>query len=71
MEENDVIKCFDELDVAHYRDGEGYRLSWYDMEGDLGFVNDYTIHVPKQDGDLYFTVESYYANMVPISCLSG
>jgi hypothetical protein len=31
----------------------------------------YSIEIPAQDGDLYFTVESYYEKMVPESCTTG
>lgn len=33
--------------------------------------HDYHVTVPAKDGDLYFTVESYYQGMVPKGCIGG
>ena len=31
----------------------------------------YSVIIPKVDGDLYFTLESYYASMIDKSCQTG
>lgn len=33
----DFLTCFDDFQIAHYRDGEGYFDSWYDKENDAGW----------------------------------
>lgn len=38
------------------------------MEGDLGFQNTFEVTVPAVDGDLYFTVETYFYGLVPSTC---
>lgn len=62
VEFEDIIKCFHSLNIAHYRDNEGYKDTWYDVENELGspFVKTLTFTVPDQDGDLYLSTESYY-----------
>ena len=30
MNEADVVTCFDEIDISHYRDTDGYSGDWYD-----------------------------------------
>lgn len=42
------------------RDSEGYSADWYDAEDMDEQSHDYFISMPAKDGDLYFTVESYY-----------
>jgi len=55
-------KCFYNFNIAHYRDKEGYTDDWYDVENDLGapIFKRLKFTVPKQDGDLYLTAESYF-----------
>lgn len=64
----DFLVCFESFQIAHYRDDEGYTDTWYDKEGDFGFENQYQIEVPAVDGDLYFTVETYFYGLVPGTC---
>lgn len=68
IESRDLFTCFKEVSIAHNRDGEGYSNNWYDVENDLGGKTDFNLRVPARDGDLYFSVESYYPSMYPISC---
>lgn len=35
----DFLTCFDDFQIAHYRDGEGYIDSWYDKENDNGWLS--------------------------------
>lgn len=53
-------ECVDSYDIAHLRDSEGYSADWYDAEDMDEQSHDYFISMPAKDGDLYFTVESYY-----------
>lgn len=63
--------CLYDYQIAHTRDSEGYKRSWYDVENaDENFKTIY-VTIPEKSGDLYFTVESYYRNMVPSSCTTG
>lgn len=68
MNSNDFLYCFSDFQVAHYRDNEGYSDTWYDKENDNGELAQYEVTVPIQDGDLYFTVESYFYGLVPTTC---
>ena len=65
--------CFDDVQIGHYRDGEGYKSVWYDHE-DSTLADDalvtYSIGSVQKDGELYFTVESYYNHMLPSACYS-
>ena len=64
----DMTTCVFDVEIAHYRDNEGYSDTWYDQEKDWGFENIYKAADLKKDGDLYITVESYYQSTVPLSC---
>ena len=35
IEIGSISQCFDNIDVAEIRDKEGYRSTWYDVEGDV------------------------------------
>lgn len=40
-----------------------------DVDGDMSWsANDYLVTVPAKSGDLYFSVETYYLNMIPFVC---
>lgn len=41
------------------------------MEDDDGTEKSYFITTPSADGALYFTVESYYQDLVPSECTQG
>ena len=62
VESMDLFGCFMDLNIAHYRDGEGYKTSWYDQQLDWGFEKVLTVTPKTGDGDLYFSVESYYSS---------
>lgn len=72
MEDIDFFKCFDEYQIAHYRDVEGYKRSWYDRDNVFETLFhdhlDYNIDIPANDGDLYITTETYYINTVSTGC---
>ena len=64
----DFLRCFSDFQVAHYRDNEGYTDTWYDKENDDGQLSQYEVTIPTQDGDLYFTVDTYFYGLVPTTC---
>lgn len=66
IQDRDIFTCFKEVSIAHKK--EGYSNNWYDVENDIGFLAEYTVTIPKRDGDLYFGVESYYTSMYPFQC---
>jgi hypothetical protein len=41
------------------------------MEDDDGELKEYLFTIPAEDGALYFTVESYYNDLIPNECTSG
>ena len=63
--------CIYNYEIAHYRDGEGYSGDWYDAENMDEAFHNYYITVPKYDGALYFTVETYYQDIIPNECTTG
>ena len=68
LDKSEFLGCFDDFQIAHYRDDEGFTDDWYDDEGDNSSNAKYEITVPEKRGDLYFTVETYYYNMIPSMC---
>jgi len=63
--------CINDYQIAHYRDAEGYSDDIFDKEDDDGSTNYYYVTVPADDGALYFSVESYYQQLIPNECTSG
>ena len=57
---SDDYQCIFYYEIAHYRSSEGYSGDWYDaLDMDENY-HEFFITVPKNDGALYFTVETYY-----------
>ena len=68
----DSIKCFDDYVIAYDRTDEGYKHARFDVDDAPDNVEvTYTVNIPAQDGDLYFTSESYPVNTVPGGCTDG
>ena len=59
------------FEISHYRASEGYKNNYYDIIGDDGTKKQYYTTMPAVDGDLYFTAETYYQEMVPSECITG
>lgn len=70
VDSDEFLTCFDDFNIAHYRNSEGYTDNWYDhWEDTSGASEDYTITTASdQTGDLYFTVETYYLGQVSYFC---
>lgn len=68
---NSGIDCIENYEIAHMRDSEGYKASWYDAENMDDQSHNYFVTVPANDGALYFTVETYYQEIVPNECSYG
>jgi len=64
-------RCFYDYQIAHYRTSEGYKDARFDKENADENIVMYSISVPAKSGDLYFSVESYYLNMIPSVCTTG
>jgi len=71
VDHEDFLECFQDYQIAHYRNEQGYSDDWYDKENDKGREETYQVTVPRKDGDLYFTVETYFQGMVPSLCWGG
>jgi hypothetical protein len=63
--------CIYNYEIAHMRDSEGYSGYWYDAESMDEAYHKYYITVPANDGALYFTVETYYQDVIPNECTTG
>jgi hypothetical protein len=71
MEED--YSCLYSFEIAHLRDDEGYKGAWYDAINvtDEDYYKSYFIFVPKNDGAIYFTVETYFQELIPTECTTG
>ena len=63
--------CILSYEIAHTRESEGFKSAWYDAESMDEATHEYFITVPANDGALYFTVETYYQEIIPNECTSG
>jgi len=61
--------CFDKFYIGHELNDKGYDSTWYDALDTMSDL-DYNFHfIPTTtDGNLYFTAETYYSNVVPKLC---
>ena len=64
-------ECMDSVSVAHYRDNEGYQDSRYDMINTDDQLHTFSVNIPKQNGDLYFTFYGYPFNLIPQKCTNS
>jgi uncharacterized protein YfdQ (DUF2303 family) len=57
------------VNIAHYRDKEGYVTSWYDVVGDTAenHWHDFFFEMKQKSDDIYVSVETYSARIVPIN----
>ena len=69
VEDKDFMRCFEDFQVAVYRDDEGYSNNWFDEEAANAQVHLYEIEIPRKDGEIYFSVETYYQNIIPQNCV--
>jgi hypothetical protein len=67
----DFLTCFQDYQVGHYRNEEGYSSTWYDVEDNDASERVFEITVPAQSGDLYFSAETYYQGTIPANCQWG
>ena len=52
--------------MAHYREAEGYSQNWFNTIDDYGHEEFFRVALPDDaKGDLYFTTETYFFNIVP------
>jgi hypothetical protein len=70
MQMNMTQLCFSDLTTVEYRGDHGYKNSWFDVDDDPidSPWQNFTFEIPKIDGDLYISVESYYQHMVAPGC---
>lgn len=61
------MELFDNVFISHNRENEGYKGTWYDVENGVD-TSTFYVTVPDNDGDLYFTAETYYPGMIPSVC---
>lgn len=64
--------CFNSIEFGHMRDSSGYDNTWYDEIGAPEYsMLSYEFLPTRQDGDIYFAVESYPYKFVPAECFTG
>lgn len=62
--------CFEEFLIAHTK-GDSYSDNWYDAIDMDNSERKYIFTPPAKDGDMYVTVETYGAEIVPSTCTTG
>jgi hypothetical protein len=61
MDEDTFQECFQQYQIAHVRDQEGFVETWYDLENDVtGTEKTYSFEVSGSDSDIYISSETYY-----------
>jgi len=69
--------CFEAIEIVFMRDDEGYTDSWYDMidadesEYAFGFQVPNDASFTSDIDFLFVTVETYYMQIVPSTCIHG
>ena len=67
-----AYSCITNFEISHYRASEGYSNDYYDlMSTNEAEKTYYFVTPPNSDGDLYFTAETYYQEMVPSECIGA
>ena len=70
-ENEDKRSCFGDFQIAHDRSAEGYSNDWYDEDLVYKSTYSYQAVVPERNGDLYFSTDGYYIDMIPLECTKG
>lgn len=65
------IDCIYSFQIAHYRKADGFSDAVYDAENMDESYKYYYATVPQFNEALYFTVETYYQEMIPNECTTG
>lgn len=63
--------CFDYAEIGHVRDDEGFVETWYDVTGDDEAFHTFTFAPTSFNSDIYFSVETYSYNLIPLTCTTG
>jgi hypothetical protein len=69
MPKENMKTCFATLSIGHII--PGYSDNWYDAIDVDEKWHTYFIIPPAKNGNLYLTVESYSAGIIPDKCLGG
>lgn len=67
----DVGYCFKDVHIGHYRDGEGFVETWYDVIDANEDYYTFSYEVSTNAQPVYFTVETYLLNIIPPGCTTG
>jgi len=67
----DDYDCINSYEVNYYLAPEGYKNNYYDIMEDDGTQKSYFFEMPKSEGTLFFSAETYYQEMVPSECVNG
>ena len=60
--------CMEDVNVAHYRQSEGYSDDRYDVINTDEAQHVFTVNVPAKSGDVYFSLHGYPPETIPQSC---
>ena len=64
--------CFADFSISHERGAAGYKNYWYDQNtAEDSELANYEVTATAKSGDLYFSVETYPAAVIPASCFGG
>jgi hypothetical protein len=60
------------LSIAHVQDKNGYKSTWFDgVNVPSNKEATYQVSIPRRDGPMYFSVETYSNELIPSSCTTG
>ena len=65
------VKCFNQIQIGHIRDNDGFSDNWYDKINTDENYYTYFFEIPKVDNEIYVTVETYYQDVIPNECTTG
>jgi len=63
---DDFEKCF--AGAFYSVERTGYSSHYYDVNSDDGNQKEFEFMIPEENGDLFFTVETYPYHMIPERC---
>jgi len=65
-------RCITQFYIAHTREKEGYKTTWYDaIDVPDSKLKSFFARIPKKDEPVYFVVETYTRDVVPVECTKG
>ena len=71
LDSKNFLKCFESIEIGHYRENEGYFSTWYDAEKMDDKIYPYELSANSNEGDIYVSVETYIPDLIPRWCFNN